>query len=144
MPSSPPSLPPSIVLEVLKILEGEINLREETRVAEQAKPAEEVDKYGAEAARLSTTQHALQDCVVAVVGRIRELPDAESDFAKDLALLAQVNDVMKDATSILAGPETGAPAIAAENGITPPFDCIRKRCCVPTPARSRPSLRWPI
>ena len=22
------------------------------------------------------------------------------------------------------------PAIAAENGITPPFDCIRKRCCV--------------
>ena len=21
------------------------------------------------------------------------------------------------------------PAIAAENGITPPFDCIRKRCC---------------
>jgi hypothetical protein len=107
-------LPPSIVLEVLKILEGEINLREETRVAEQAKPAEEVDKYGAEAARLSATQHQLQDRVVAVIGRIRELPDAESDFAKDLALLAQVNDVMKDATGILAGPETGAPAIAAE------------------------------
>ena len=46
-------LPPSIVLEVLKILEGEINLREETRVAEQAKPAEECDKHIAEAERLS-------------------------------------------------------------------------------------------
>ena len=29
-----------------------------------------------------------------------------------------------------------------ENGITPPFDCIRKRCWVSTPARSRPVLRW--
>ena len=36
---SPDSLPPAIVLEVLKILEGEVNLREETRVAEQARPA---------------------------------------------------------------------------------------------------------
>jgi hypothetical protein len=38
-------LPPSIVLEVLKILEGEVNLREETRVAEQAKPALPEDEY---------------------------------------------------------------------------------------------------
>ena len=33
------SLPPALVLEALQILEGEVNLREETRVAEQAKPA---------------------------------------------------------------------------------------------------------
>jgi multiple sugar transport system substrate-binding protein len=33
------SLPPSIVLEVLQILEGEVNLREETRVAEQSRPS---------------------------------------------------------------------------------------------------------
>ena len=39
------SLPPSIVLEVLQILEGEINLREETRVAEQSKAA--VERRGA-------------------------------------------------------------------------------------------------
>jgi hypothetical protein len=48
-----------------------------------------------------------------------------------------------------AGPENSVctvrpPAIAAENGMTPPFDCIRKRCSVPTPAASRPPLRWPI
>ena len=32
------SLPPAIVLEVLKILEAEVNLREETRVAQQSRP----------------------------------------------------------------------------------------------------------
>ena len=33
------SLPPALVLEALQILEGEVNLRENTRVAEQARPA---------------------------------------------------------------------------------------------------------
>ncbi len=107
-------LPPSIVLEVLKVLEGEINLREETRVAEQAKPAENADKHHTEAARLSQVQQDLDGRIVAVVARIRELPDGESDFAKDIALLGQVSKSMKDSTAILAGSETGPPAIAAE------------------------------
>jgi len=38
-------LPPSIVLEVLQILEAEVNLREATRVAEQARPALKNDDY---------------------------------------------------------------------------------------------------
>ena len=108
------SLPPSIVLEVLQILEGEINLREETRVAEQAKAAVEAKKHVAEAKRLSVSQTGFQDRVVKVVERIRELPDGDADFAKEIALLGQVSTVMKDATKILAGPETGPPAIAAE------------------------------
>jgi hypothetical protein len=108
------SLPPSIVLEVLNILEGEVNLREETRVAEQAKPALEVAKHAVEADRLSGTQSALDERIVKVIGRIRELPDAEAEFAKELALLAQVSQVMQEAAGILAKPDTGAPAIAAE------------------------------
>jgi hypothetical protein len=108
------SLPPSIVLEVLQILEGEINLREETRVAEQAKAAVEAKKHVAEARRLSVSQAGFQDRVVKVVERIRALPDGDADFAKEIALLGQVSTVMKDATRILAGPETGPPAVAAE------------------------------
>ena len=108
------SLPPSIVFEVLQILEGEINLREETRVAEQAKPAVEAKKHVAEAKRLSVSQTGFQDRVVKVVERIRALPDGDADFAKEIALLKQVSAVMKDASHILAGPETGPPAIAAE------------------------------
>jgi hypothetical protein len=108
------SLPPSIVLEVLQILEGEINLREETRVAEQAKAAIEAAKRSAEANRLSDSQRVFEGRVSKVVDRIRELPDGDADFAKEIALLRQVSSVMKDAAGILAGPETGPPAIAAE------------------------------
>ena len=39
------SLPPSVVLEVLQILEREINLRDETRVAEQARPALALEEF---------------------------------------------------------------------------------------------------
>jgi hypothetical protein len=108
------SLPPSIVLEVLQILEGEINLREETRVAEQAKAAVEAKIHLAEGKRLSVSQAGFEDRVVKVVERIRALPDGDADFAKEIALLGQVSSVMKDASKILAGPETGPPAIAAE------------------------------
>ena len=56
----------------------------------------------------------LEDRVVKVVERIRQLPDGDADFAKEIALLGQVSHVMQDAAGILAGPETGPPAIAAE------------------------------
>ena len=53
------SLPPSLVLEVLQILEGEVNLREETRVAEQARPARSAaDDYQKQAGKLSRRRRA--------------------------------------------------------------------------------------
>jgi hypothetical protein len=108
------SLPPSIVLEVLQILEGEINLREETRVAEQAKPALEAAEHQTTADRLAAAQRTLDERVIAVIGRIRELPDAEMEFGKELALLAEVSQVMDETVGILGTPDTGAAAIAAE------------------------------
>jgi hypothetical protein len=108
------SLPPSVVLEILQILEGEINLREETRVAEQAKSAVEAEKHATESKRLGTTQETLDGRVVKVVERIRQLPDGDAEFGKEIALLTQVSVVMKDAAGILASADTGPPAIAAE------------------------------
>jgi hypothetical protein len=108
------SLPPSIILEVLQILEAEINLREETRVAEQARAAVTPEKHGDEAKRLSDSQTTIGGRVGKVIDRIRELPDAENEFAKEIALLSRVSTVMGDAAGILAGPETGPPAVAAE------------------------------
>ncbi|HEY3967172.1 MAG TPA: hypothetical protein VGM05_21615 [Planctomycetaceae bacterium] len=102
------------MLEVLQILEGEINLREETRVTEQARPAVPVDDHKAEAVKLSGTQAELQVRVDKVIERIRELPDAEAEFGKEIALLTQVSQVMNEAVEILGRPETGSPAIAAE------------------------------
>ncbi|HXY37008.1 MAG TPA: hypothetical protein VEI07_22465, partial [Planctomycetaceae bacterium] len=111
------SLPPSIVLEVLQILEGEMNLREETRVGEQARPTLAADEYKKEAMKLATTQNGLRDRVVKVVARIRQLPDAESDFAKELHLLETVEGVMQEARDILAQPNTGKAAIGAETEV---------------------------
>jgi hypothetical protein len=107
-------LPPSLVLEVLQILEGEVNLREETRVAEQAKPALETNEYKKQSDTLSGTQDGLGERIAKVTERIRELPDGETEFAPEIRLLGQVKDVMAEATEILARPETGSPAIGAE------------------------------
>jgi hypothetical protein len=107
-------LPPSIVLEVLQILEAEVNLREETRVAEQARPALESYEYGRRAHKLSETQDALRGRIDKVAERIRALQDGESEFAREIGLMEKVSTVMNEATGILGRPDTGSPAIAAE------------------------------
>jgi len=101
-------------LEVLQILEGEVNLREETRVAEQARAALAAPDHLKQATKLSTTQQELQVRVEKVTQRISELPEGEKEFAKEIGLLNQVANVMQEATEILAQAETGSPAIAAE------------------------------
>ncbi len=108
------SLPPSIVLEVLQILEGEVNLREDTRVAEQAKAAVTSEAHDKQADQLAETQETLRDRVAKVTDRIRALKDGEQEFAYEIKLLGEVEKVMRETSFILATPETGAPAIAAE------------------------------
>ncbi len=112
--ASPESLPPSLVLEAMKILEAEVNLREETRVAEQARTAVTADEHEAEAHRLSEDQEALRVRVVKLGERILELEDAWRHFGKELNLLSAVEQVMGEARGILNGPNTGSEAIAAE------------------------------
>jgi len=108
------SLPPSVVLEVLQILEGEINLREETRVADQARPAVAADEFNKQAGALARNQDGLKTRVVKVVDRIKELPDAEAEFANEMKMLNEVAGIMGEATEILITPDTGSPAVAAE------------------------------
>ncbi len=108
------SLPPSIVLEAMQILEAEMNLREETRVVQQARKGLATEEFAKQAGAASQTQNALTERVNKLTGRIRELPDGEQEFGYEINLLGQVEVVMKDATEILARPETGPPAIGAE------------------------------
>jgi hypothetical protein len=107
-------LPPSIVLEVLQILEAEINLREDTRVTEQSKLAIDKQEHADQAVMLSKVQDQLKVRTEKVTQRIRELPEGEELFGKEIALLTAVAGVMDDATGILASPDTGSKAIAAE------------------------------
>jgi hypothetical protein len=107
-------LPPSLVLEAMQILEGEMNLREETRSLEQARPATKPDEYGTQADKLETAQEALAKRVNKLTAEIKKLPDGEEDFAKEIRLLGAVEVVMVEAGGILGRPETGSPAIGAE------------------------------
>ncbi len=108
------SLPPSIVLEAMQILEAEVNLREETRVTEQARAGLVKQEYGDRAEQLSKTQDTLSDRVAKLTVRIRELPEGEAEFGYEIGLLGQVEQVMDEATQILARPDTGREAIGAE------------------------------
>jgi hypothetical protein len=108
------SLPPAVVLEVLKILEAEIDLREETRGVEQARAALEILAYQEQARPLATTQGELAERVAAVMTTLRELPEGEAKYPQELALLTRVEEVMWEAEGILQEPNTGAEAIAAE------------------------------
>ncbi|HET6424464.1 MAG TPA: hypothetical protein VFG20_12320 [Planctomycetaceae bacterium] len=108
------SLPPSIVLEAMQILEAEVNLREETRVTEQAKKALAREQYSERAGKLRGIQDSLTKRVADLTVRIRELPEGEQEFGKEIALLGKVEMVMGEAADILGKPDTGSPAIAAE------------------------------
>lgn len=102
------------MLEVLQILEAEINLRDETRVAEKARRAVTKEERLKQTGRLSETQDGLHKRVEDVTQRIRELPDGEAEFGQEIGLLMSVATVMDEATGILAKPETGSPAVGAE------------------------------
>ncbi len=108
------ALPPSLILEVLQILEGEVNLREATRVADKAKAAVTDAQHLEEATRLSETQKELKQRTKAVVEKIIGLPEGDARFPKEIQLLDQVATVMFEAERTLGLPQTGAPAIAAE------------------------------
>lgn len=108
------SLPPSIVLEVMQILEAEMNLRDRTRVAEQSKPAAPSDQYQGSVKELVETQKQLRDRIVVVGEKIEELPDGSKEFAKEIELMQMVELAMNDAWSTLKRPDTGKAAVAAE------------------------------
>jgi hypothetical protein len=114
-PGSPSgSLPPSTILEVMRILEAEIDLREQTRALQQARPALAGDPYGAQAKPLADIQANLSQRVTQVTESIRQLPDGEQTFGQDVAVLARVAQAMDEAHGLLSRPETGAETIAAE------------------------------
>lgn len=102
------------MLACLRILEAEINLREETRVAEQAKTTMTDNAHAQEAARLVVTQRDIVANTRDVVNRMSQLPDSEKHFGKEISLLENVAIVMDEARVILASRETGDPAVAAE------------------------------
>lgn len=108
------SLPPSIVLEVMRIIEAEMDLREETRSLEEARTAVERDQYEKRSQLQSKTQAGIEERTNNVVKDILALPDGAQNFGEEIQMVAGASLAMQDAKQILGQPETGPAAIAAE------------------------------
>ena len=67
-------MPPSIILEVLKITEAEMELRDATREAEQAREARTAEQVAAAAGPLAEEQEDLVLRTDNVIQDIREAP----------------------------------------------------------------------
>jgi hypothetical protein len=63
---------------------------------------------------LAQTQAELADRVLGVVQAILDQPDGASSFGQEIGLLTNVDQVMREAHSLLERPETGPETIAAE------------------------------
>ena len=111
----------------MKILDGEISLREETRALEQAKPEmmmaaakaaatgeEHANEFEDRAFELADTQEELAARTESVIEDIRALPEGEEKFGKEIQQLTNAAKAMWDADQILGSPDSGSKAIAAE------------------------------
>ena len=108
------SLPPSLILEALRILEAEVNLREATRVAQQSKPAVDPEQYSKDLQTLESTQSEIVDRTEQLLDAIKQLTDGEQRFAKEIQLISSSLQAMMDAQALLASGSSGADTIAAE------------------------------
>lgn len=109
-----PNLPPEIVVEVMRIINREIELREETRELEQAKEALTADEYSERSIALYDTQITLTEDTREIEAQISLLPNANERFIQgQLAKVARAAEVMEEVEDILAEPDTGPRAIAA-------------------------------
>lgn len=101
----------------MRILEAEMDLRDETRAVEQAHDAIQPDEYADRAEMLSETQRGLFTRLENVIVDIRTLPNGEQSFGKELKIIGAAAAVMAEATQILHEPDTGPEAIAAETEV---------------------------
>lgn len=109
-----PSLPPEIVLEVLRIINREIQLREETRETENAKNTLNSDKYYERSEGLSDTQYEIAEDTREIARQISLLPEINTQrIMQQYIKVATAAEVMDEAETILAQPNTGPEAIAA-------------------------------
>jgi len=115
-PSQPrDSIAPAVILEILKICEGEVELRDRTREADQAREAlVEAGEFGDLAASLWEEQEDLAWRLEQVTLEIGDMPNGEKKFESELQQLRGARSAMLEAQVMLSNEHVGASTIAAE------------------------------
>lgn len=111
------SLPPSVVLDALRLLEGQVNLREQTRVADQRSKAIDQLERLKEGDRLAVSQETLDDKANDILKRIAELPESATKFEKEIRMFEQIDGWMVDSANRLRKPDTGREEMALQTEI---------------------------
>lgn len=111
------SLPPEIVLQIMKALQDEMGLRDETREMESTRASLAPNEYASKVKPLEQTQEDLRNRIDKVLVSISELENAQEQFGKELQLISLVSDIMRESRSVLARPDTGPEAIAAQTEV---------------------------
>lgn len=92
-----------------------MNLRDETRVAEQKKSTLTPPEFELVASGLEEVQTGLRDRTQAVIDQLQDLEVAKNkNYGKALKRLDVAKSAMRDASELFATAETGPPTIAAE------------------------------
>jgi len=107
-----PNLPPEIIVQVLRIINDEIDLREETRELGQAEKALPLVFFQAGGDALQKDQIELAKQTLDVVKQIEELPNGD-EFGKEIKKLNDASTVMDEVQGVLGTPIADSTTIAA-------------------------------
>ncbi len=95
------TLPPELVVELMRILKRETDLREETRALEQSRAELAATNIIKQAEELAKVQLDLARRTAKVVDRIIAIPNGEQDYGNDIKRLTAAVEAMRDAQVLL-------------------------------------------
>ncbi len=102
----------------MKILEKEIDLREETRATDQVREAMGQAKHGKRSESLAATQVQISEMNTKTLKDIEELEETKGvSFPTEKQMLRRVGTIMTEVTDLLTSHDTGSHTIAAETEI---------------------------
>ncbi len=113
------SLPPALLLEIMRIIGDEIDLRDETRTLDQLigkskSTLDASDDLKDRATGLAVQQMDIQERTLNVSQDIRALPNAMKNFDKELSKLKKGVQAMDEASALLTDLKVGTQTNAAQ------------------------------
>lgn len=108
-------LPPAVLVEIMRIIHGEIDLRDQTRAVAQIGEATDRSEYEERTTGLAVGQMSLQERALDVISDIEALPSGGERFDRELGKLRSAVTEMEKASELLVDLKAGAATLAAES-----------------------------
>ena len=110
-----PGLPASIVLEIMRLVESEMNLRDETRDFDRSRAAIDPREQKQRNDGLTIYQMSVIEDALDTLGDINAIPGADAYFTRPLGMLGAAVQSMHEASGMLFEGDAGTLTLAAES-----------------------------